>query len=389
MAQKAVAMETKLRAVFTAGLDSVCVTDVCVELGISRQTYYKYLRRYRDEGPAGLVERSRAPRRSPQAISLELEDEIVRLRKTLAVDNGAQMIAYQLARAGWQTPAVSTIHRVLVRRGLVTPQPQKRPKAAMRRFQWPNPNDAWQIDATCWALADGTDVWIMDLLDDCSRVLLAARACTGPSGQAAWEAFCDAATRWGLPAHAMSDNGTCFTGRFLGQGGTQVQFEQHLAALGIRHICSTPGHPQTCGKLERSHQTTKRWLATQPAAKTIAELQDQLDRWLAHYNHHRPHRALRGATPAEVWHASPRSTPGTPIVTSDAALRTVAKNGLIAYRGRLINVGARHRGEQVLIVARGDDLTLLGGNGLHQQLTLTPGTRYHSTTPRRTMGPCN
>src|SRR5688572_27565105 len=98
MVQKVVAMEAKLLAVFTAGLTSVRVTDLCADLGISRQSFYKYRRRYEAEGPAGLVERSRAPRSNPHAISGELEDEIVRLRKTLRVDNGAQMIAYHLAR---------------------------------------------------------------------------------------------------------------------------------------------------------------------------------------------------------------------------------------------------------------------------------------------------
>lgn len=388
-------MEAKLLAVFTAGLDGVNVTRLCDSLGITRQTLYKYRQRYEDEGPAGLVERSRAPHTSPHAISLALEDEIVRLRKTSQVDNGAQMIAYHLQRHGWPgrtdepVPAVSTIHRVLVRRGLVIPQPQKRPKSATRRFVWPKPNDAWQIDATCWALADGTGVWIMDLLDDHSRVLGAALACTGPTGDAAWDAFCDASARWGLPAHLMSDNGTCFTGRFV--GGGQVDFERRLDALGIRHIRSTPGHPQTCGKIERSHQTTKRWLGSQPTAETIAELQAQLDHWLRHYNHHRPHRALHGATPAEAWHATPRAAPGLPISpTPDAVLRTVDQRGLIAYRNKIINIGAVHRSEHVLLIARGDDLTIFGADGLLHRLTLTPGTRYYSTKAnKRIIGPCH
>ena len=121
MAQKVVAMEAKLLAVLTAGLTNVNVSRLCADLSISRQTFYKYRRRFDAEGPAGLVARSRAPHRSPNAVSGELEDEIVRWRKTLRVDNGAQMIAYQLRRDGWPVPAVSTIHRVLVRRGLVTP----------------------------------------------------------------------------------------------------------------------------------------------------------------------------------------------------------------------------------------------------------------------------
>ena len=168
-------METRLLAVFTAGLKSLSVSGLCEELGISRQTFYKYRRRFEEEGPAGLAERSRRPHRSPAMIPVSLEDEIVRLRKELPLDNGAQTIAYHLVRAGWQVPSVATIHRALVRRGLVEPQPEKRPRSSWKRFEWPAPNGAWQIDATQWVLAGGKEVWIMDLIDDHSRVLLVAR----------------------------------------------------------------------------------------------------------------------------------------------------------------------------------------------------------------------
>ena len=173
------------------------VTVLCRELDISRQTLYKYRRRFEAEGPAGLVERSRRPHSSPRRVSAETEEAIVRLRKELRLDCGAQSIAYQLGRRGEFVPSVATIHRVLVRRGLVTPQPRKRPKGAGRRFEWPQPNQAWQIDATCWSLSDGQTVWIMDVLDDHSRALVAARVDTGPTARAAWEAFTTAVQRWG------------------------------------------------------------------------------------------------------------------------------------------------------------------------------------------------
>jgi transposase-like protein len=191
MAQKVVTMEAKLRAIFAGGVRGVRVSELCAELEISRQTFYKYRRRWETEGPVGLVERSRRPHRSPRMISAALEDEIVRLRKQLPLDNGAQSIAYHLARSDWVVPSVATIHRALVRRGLVVPQPHKRPRSSWRRFEWPCANDAWQIDATGWVLRSGREVWVMDLLDDHSRVALAARACVGPTMQAAWAAFCD------------------------------------------------------------------------------------------------------------------------------------------------------------------------------------------------------
>lgn len=368
-------MESKLLAVFTAGLRSVSVTDLCAELGVTRQTFYKYRRRFAVEGPAGLVERSRRPLTSPNQVSPELEDEIVRLRKTLIGDNGAQSIAYQLQRAGWDpAPAVSTIHRALVRRGQVVPQPQKRPRSSWRRFEWPRPNDAWQIDATVWALRSGREVWIMDLLDDHSRLAAAARACTGPTSQACWDAFCAATGQWGTPANVMSDNGTCFTARHL--SGGEAEFERDLRALGVHHILSTPGHPQTCGKIERFHQTLKRWLAHQPRARTLTELQDQLDRFLGFYNYQRPHRALAGATPAERWNAQPRSRPGPPLPRPPHAhIRTIC-DGTVHCDGYEIGIGREYSGQQVVIITRDLQWSIFGAHGLIRRLTIDPHRTY-------------
>jgi len=383
MARKVISMEQKLAAVFAAGFSSVPVTVLCAELGISRQTFYKYRRRWREEGPAGLVERSRAPKRSPQLMPAALEDEIVRLRKELPLDNGAQTIAYALAGQGrWDpVPSVSAIHRALRRRGMVVPEPSKRPRSAVKRFAWPRPNDAWQIDATRWALVDDTVVWIMDIIDDCSRLLVASQACTGPTSEAAWKAFTTGCARWGAPARVMSDNGTCFTARFSKLGGT-APFERDLAALGIRHILSSPGHPETCGKIERQHKTLKAWLARQDPARDLAELQKRLDGWTAFYNQ-RPHSSLDGTAPLDAWHSAPPARPGPPLAPDPASgLRLVEARGAIGWEGHIIGIGQAHAGETVLVTARGDDLAVFDAtSGLIRRLTLDR-TRHYQPTGR-------
>ena len=375
MAQKVVAMETKLRAVLAAGLP-IRVTEVCAELEISRESFYKYKRRWEAEGPAGLVERSRRPHHSPGLIDAALEDEIVRLRKTLKIDNGAKAIGYHLARSGWPVPAVGTIHRALVRRGMVVPQPEKRPRSSWQRFEWPQPNSAWQIDATRWALRSGREIWVMDILDDQSRLVVAARVCGGPTGDAAWGAFCDGTSRYGLPAHVMSDNGTCFTARFL--SGGEAAFERDLRSVGVRHIRSTPGHPQTCAKIERFHQTLKRALRAQPLAKTHRELQRQLDDYVAFYNQQRPHSSLNGATPAERWSTSEPAEPGEPITdTPHASLHHVLQNNnVISWGKHRIAVGPGLAGQQLLVIARDDDLAVFGPTGLIRRLKLDRTRNY-------------
>jgi transposase InsO family protein len=347
-------------------------------LEIPRQTRYKYRRRFKVEGPAGLVERSRRPHSSPGRVSDATEEAIVRLRKELPLECGAQTIAYHLARRGETPPSVATIHRVLVRRGMVTPQPKKRPKVAWKRFVWPRPNDAWQIDATAWALADGQTVWIMDVLDDHSRALVAARVDTGPTAKAAWDAFTAAVETWGLPARVMNDNGSCFTGRLSRNG--EADFERMLRSLGVVQICSSPAHPQTCGKLERSHQPTKAWLRIQPAARSVGELQEQLDRWRDHYNQARPHRALRGATPAEQWAASSRAEPG-PVIDGPirASIHTVNKGGHIGWSDFVVGIDSRLAGQRVLVTARDFTLAIYGQQGLLRRLTIDTTRRYQGT----------
>jgi transposase InsO family protein len=396
MAGRVVAMEKRLLAVFTAGLSSVNVTGLCSELGISRQSFYKYRRRYVAEGAVGLVERSRRPGSSPLRTPPEVEEAIIRMRKELAgegSDCGAQSIAYMLSRRGWEVvPSVATIHRVLVRRGQVIPQPEKRPRSAGLRFQWEQPNDAWQIDATRWVLSGRGEIWIMDLLDDRSRLVPAAMACAGPTTEAAWEAFSQGIGRFGLPARVISDNGTCFTGRFL---DGEVAFEQNLRAAGIRHICSSPGHPQTCGKLERWHQTLKKWLRARPLAGNIEELQTQLDQFLGYYNTNRPHRALAGATPLEVWQGAPKATPGPPIGTVPTArVLTVDSHGRISLAGFVIQIGAPFIGHRILAVTRGDQVSIFDQGRLIHSLQIDPTRRYQPNgqpTGRRPKlnGPCN
>lgn len=166
---------------------SQSVSAVCRRYGISRQTYHRYRRRYLTYGIGGLVNRSRAPQRSPGQIEADLEIRICKMRK----DHprwGARRIHAELGRAGLTPPAVSTIHQALVRNHLVALQPPRRPKA-LKRFEREVSNDLWQIDATEVRLADQRKAWVMDMLDDHSRYLLAAIAATGPTGEAAWDCF--------------------------------------------------------------------------------------------------------------------------------------------------------------------------------------------------------
>jgi transposase len=247
-------------------------SEVARDYGVSRYWVQQLVSRYQREGPAAFQPRSRRPHHSPHAVDADTEDAIIRLRKELSkqgLDAGAETIAAHLARcepaeSGRSVPAVSTIWRILSRRGLVRPQPQKRPRSSWRTFCAEQPNERWQADITHWQLADGTEVGILNIIDDHSRLCLVA-------------SFRKSFKAWGIPARVLTDNGAVFTAKQRGEG--RVALEVELGVLGVRFDHSRPYHPQTCGKVERFHQTQKKWLAAQPAAATIAALQRQLNRF--------------------------------------------------------------------------------------------------------------
>ena len=206
-----------------------------------------------------------------------MRERIVELRLQLTsdgLDAGPVTIAWHLEQEGHRAPSTSTIRRILHAAGLVIPEPRKRPRSSYHRFDAAQPNECWQSDFTHWRLADGTDVEILNWLDDHSRYLLGCTAHTPVTGDIVTSRFLDVADEHGLPASTLTDNGRVYTARF---GGGRNAFEYLIAALGITQKNGHPGHPQTQGKIERFHQTLKRWLAQQPPPRPCSDLQTQLD----------------------------------------------------------------------------------------------------------------
>ncbi len=236
-------------------------SEVARDYKISRYWVQQLVKRYEAEGEAAFEPRSRRPHSNPRAVSLELEDQIVRLRKDLSkkgLDAGAETIRAHLSVAGVdRLPATSTIWRILTRRGFVTPQPRKRPKGAGKRFCAEQPNERWQADITHWQLADSSSVEILNIIDDHSRLNLLSHARVTTTGPDVLASFRTAFRRYGIPASVLTDNGAVFTGK--PRRGGRVALEIELDLLGVRFHHSRPYHPQTCGKVERFHQTQKKW----------------------------------------------------------------------------------------------------------------------------------
>jgi len=367
---------------FVAG-EPVEVARVCREAGTSRKTFYKWAARYRAEGLAGLEERSRRPLRSPLRVDVAVEEMIVELRGELfaaGLDHGATSIQsqlYQRCRRGMVVPSVATVHRVLVRRDLVEPQPRKRPKGSWRRFEAPAPNEVWQIDATEWVIATGV-VKVFNIIDDHSRLLVRSRAVSEATTLEAWTTFSQATQQWGLPAGVLSDNGLCFSGKLR---GFEVVFEANLRDAGIRPITGRPFHPQTTGKVERFQQTLKKWLRRQPLARSILELQSQLDQFCRIYNTERPHQAIGRITPLQRWNAGTPAAPGAPLEHPSFPRPTVRsvvcdQTGKIAVDKHNVHLGAQFAGKTATVTFDGVHASVFIDEQLVRHLKIDPTRRY-------------
>jgi transposase InsO family protein len=287
------------------------VTAAAAESGISRRHLQRLLARYREGGLDALEPRSRRPKTTPIATPVEVRGRVVELRAQLSADGldaGPETIRWHLGREGLRAPSTSTIRRILPAAGLITPQPRKRPRSAYLRFEMAQPNEMWQSDFIHWRLADGTDVEVLNWLDDHSRYLLSCTVHEPVTGDDVVSVFLGLIEEYGPPASTLTDNGSVYTSRFT---GGRNAFEYVLPLLGVRQKNGSPGHPQTQGKTERFHQTLQRWLRARPSARTAAELQRQLDEFRAHYNEQRPHRALRRSTPGHAYRAAPKAAPAS------------------------------------------------------------------------------
>jgi transposase InsO family protein len=309
--------------------------------------------------------------------------EIVRLRRELSGqghDAGAETIAYHLCQDIGDTPSLSTIWRVLRREGLVVPQRQKRPHSSLIRFEAELPNECWQADVTAWALEGGEIVEIIDIVDDHSRLQLGCDAYGRVKAADVVQSFQRAAQLHGLPHSLLTDNGAVFVGS---SRKGKVLLEYELERLGVAFKNSRPYHPQTLGKVERLHQTLKRYLSRQPPARTLSELQEQLDAFRRYYNHIRPHRALGRRTPLQAYSSRVKARPAGASAETYFRVREdrVDETGKVSlrYDSRLykIGLGRAHRGRAVKLLIADLEIRVIDSNGeLLRELTLDPSRCY-------------
>jgi transposase InsO family protein len=382
---------SKARLVITAVVvEGRSQSEVAREYGVSQGWIGRLVARYRLEGEDAFEPRSRRPRTSPTRLPQPAIDLIVTLRNDLlskGLDHGPHTIAWHLRHHHGLTVSGNSIHRHLRAAGLVTPTPQRRPKSSYIRFAAEQPNERWQAAFTHWWLADGTHVEILDWIDDHARYALSVTAHRRVTGAIVLAEFRKTVAAHGVPASTLTDNGMVFTTRLAGGKGGRNGFENELHRLGVTQINSTPNHPTTCGKIERFHQTLKKWLTSQPRAATLAGLQTQLHAFAQAYNHDRPHRSLpHQATPATAYTARPKANPANRTDTHNRVRRDrIDQAGVITLRvaGRLhhIGVGRTYTGTRVLVLIQDHHIRIIHAatGELLRELTLNPRKDYQPT----------
>jgi transposase InsO family protein len=289
--------EQRVRFVVAASRREKTFRALCQEFEVSRPTGYVWWRRYREQGLAGIAERSRRPRLSPGQTDGAREQRVVELRQRYP-DWGARKLQVLLRQAGVSLPA-STIHRILLRRGLVRIYDRHPP--ALQRFERAAPNELWQMDfkgSTGWDTAVGP----LSVLDDHSRYLIALQGTWSTKAEPVRERLESAFSECGVPEAMLMDHGTPWWNAKAPTGATWLTV--WLMRQGIELHWSGYRHPQTQGKVERFHGSLQR---AQGRRGVPAEQRQQwLDEYRCEYNQVRPHEALGMQTPASRWQKSER-----------------------------------------------------------------------------------
>src|SRR5271156_2281459 len=290
--------EQRMRFVVSASRGEKTLQQLCEEFQISRPTGYEWLRRYQAGGIAGVVEKSRRPHRSPTQTAAEIEQRVVELRQERP-DWGARKLQVLLAQEGITLPII-TVHRILLRRGLV--RPEDRFRAAVERFERGTPNQLWQMDFKS-PLGWEAPVGPLSVLDDHSRYAIALRGTWTTQAEPVKQGLIEAFERCGVPEEMLMDHGTPWWNMKAVAGWTWLTV--WLMRQGIRVHFSGYRHPQTQGKVERFHGALGAAMQRR-GIPARAERQNWLDEFRHEYNHERPHEALAMKTPATVWQRSAR-----------------------------------------------------------------------------------
>jgi transposase InsO family protein len=345
------AMDQRLRFVGDCVAGDETMTGLCEAYGISRRTGYKWLGRYRADGPAGLEERSRAPRGHGRATAPALVDLILQAKQAWPHWGPRKIVAW-LGRRHPQLewPSHSTTGEILRRAGLVErrrPRPRG-PGGSAQLTVGGRPNHVWAIDHKGWiSLGDKSRCEPLTITDDYSRYALAVSAGRNTRAVEARPVLERVFDEYGLPDVIRSDNGVPFSSTSVtGLSALSVWWIK----LGIRPERIDRGRPQQNGRHERFHGTLLQ--AMHPASHDRLAQAARFDTFRGEYNHERPHEALGQLPPVCLYTPSHRPMPERipePDYPAGCAVRRIRTNGELKWQGQMHQVCSALAGEHIAI----------------------------------------
>jgi putative transposase len=342
-------------------LDGEKMAAVCRDFNVSRKTGYKILKRYNDIGLEGLTDRSRRPYRHANQLPVQIETLIVRCKQDKP-HWGAPKKRERLARLypDVHTPAISTVHAILDRHGLVKRRTRRRNRAAGTTLSMTDQsNDLWCADYKGeFMLADRRYCYPLTITDFASRYLIACEALHTTKETYAFAVFESAFKEFGLPRAIRTDNGVPFASPNALFNLSKLSVWWLRLGIAIERI--KPGHPQQNGRHERMHLTLK-LETTKPAAANFLEQQGKFDDFIDCYNNERPHQALNMQCPAQHYQPSPRPYQGLPELDyplHDKAV-TVTTCGRICFNRQKINLSQVFAGQTVGVKQTDDRIWLV------------------------------
>jgi putative transposase len=345
------AMDERLRFIADWLGGEMSKTELCEMYGVSRQTGYKWLARYETQGPAGLVDRSRAPLMHGLSTAADLVEKLVDLRRARPTWGPRKLVA-KLTQLhpdlAW--PSHSTAHEILKRQGLIAGRRLRRhpPPRSDALIIPQRPNHVWAVDHKGWtSLGDGQRCEPLTLADGYSRFALAISAGANTRASQARPVMERAFQTYGLPEVIRSDNGPPFaSASTTGLSELSVWWIK----LGIQPERIRPGKPQENGRLERFHRTLLEAMRP-PAADRDAQAQ-RFEAFRHDYNNERPHQALGQTPPARFYQPSPRSLPSRlpePDYPGGHTIRKVRTNGEIKLNGGFLHISSALAGEAIAL----------------------------------------
>jgi transposase InsO family protein len=374
-------MEQRYDAVLAVVRDGLSVGEVAAAFGVTRQSIYRWMRRYEDDGLPALGDRSHRPHSCPHQLSPTLEAAVLEMRRTHP-HWGPFRLLDQLRRRGYRNlPSHMAIYRALVRHGAIEAKDQRKRLVTYKRWERGRPMELWQLDVVGGVLLDdGTEAKILTGIDDHSRFCVCCGIMPRATGRPVCGFFVQALQTHGMPEEVLSDNAKVFTNR-LALKPTEVLFDKICRENGIAHRLTAPRSPTTTGKIERFHRTLRTEFLRGRTFGTLEIAQKDLDGWVADYNECRPHRSLKMATPAERFYA--RREPSVPALGLDDSMveqdrsgddwvsRVVSAVGVITVSNQAFSVGRHRAGEVVDVHVRETTLEAWCANELLKTVART------------------